>query len=325
MLIVCPSCASRYEIDPEKLGAGGRKVRCRACSFQWLAHGAGAALAGMPEIEGTVTASRTLEASMPEASPDPSSAAVRSEPEPVPAMRPDQSAEDFIAQEWSRAAEVDHAVSDALTQPDNPPKPLESESTGQPGDIAAVEAPLPATATASPRGKPARALRGRPRIGFAWRLPKAVSSGSARRLFSPGGIVVMGSVILALLVLQRHAAVARVPQLAGVFRAIGLPVNLQGLEFERVVTELVEEPQGRFLIVQGEIRNIAKGTLAVPPIEIVIQDSTVKSLYTWTVEASRPTIIQGDAIPFRTRLASPPQSGANVILRFAAERKTVQN
>jgi predicted Zn finger-like uncharacterized protein len=318
MLIVCPSCASRYEIDPEKLGAGGRKVRCRACSFQWLAHGEGAPQSEIPVIEGTVASSRTLEANTPEASPDISSTA-------APAMRPDQSAEDFVAQEWTRAAEVDHAVSDALTQPDDPPLVTASESTAQPDDMAAVDRPVHPAIAALPKGKAAKTSRRKPRLSLNWRLPNIMSIGPARGLFSPGGVVVVGSVILALLVVQRHAAVARVPQLAGVFRAIGLPVNLQGLEFERVVTELVEDTQGRFLIVQGEIRNIAKGTLAVPPIEIVIQDNTVKSLYTWTVEASRPTIIQGDSIPFRTRLASPPQSGANVILRFAAERKTVQN
>jgi len=35
MLIVCPSCASQYELDAAKLGPGGRKVRCANCKTSW--------------------------------------------------------------------------------------------------------------------------------------------------------------------------------------------------------------------------------------------------------------------------------------------------
>lgn len=35
MLIVCPSCASRYELDVAKLGTEGRKVRCANCQTSW--------------------------------------------------------------------------------------------------------------------------------------------------------------------------------------------------------------------------------------------------------------------------------------------------
>jgi len=35
MLIVCPACASRYELDGAKLGSDGRKVRCATCQTLW--------------------------------------------------------------------------------------------------------------------------------------------------------------------------------------------------------------------------------------------------------------------------------------------------
>jgi predicted Zn finger-like uncharacterized protein len=35
MLIVCPSCSSRYELDAAKLGPTGRKVRCASCQTLW--------------------------------------------------------------------------------------------------------------------------------------------------------------------------------------------------------------------------------------------------------------------------------------------------
>jgi predicted Zn finger-like uncharacterized protein len=36
MLIVCPSCASEYTIDPAKLGAEGRTLRCAICRDTWF-------------------------------------------------------------------------------------------------------------------------------------------------------------------------------------------------------------------------------------------------------------------------------------------------
>lgn len=36
MLIVCPSCASEYTLDPDRIGVIGRKVRCAACRESWF-------------------------------------------------------------------------------------------------------------------------------------------------------------------------------------------------------------------------------------------------------------------------------------------------
>ena len=36
MLIVCPSCASEYTIDPAKLGADGRRLKCASCRDIWF-------------------------------------------------------------------------------------------------------------------------------------------------------------------------------------------------------------------------------------------------------------------------------------------------
>ncbi|WP_375458003.1 zinc-ribbon domain-containing protein [uncultured Enterovirga sp.] len=36
MLISCPSCASEYTLDPERIGPIGRKVRCAACRESWF-------------------------------------------------------------------------------------------------------------------------------------------------------------------------------------------------------------------------------------------------------------------------------------------------
>ena len=39
MLIVCPSCATAYMIDPAAIGPAGRTVRCARCKATWFAGG----------------------------------------------------------------------------------------------------------------------------------------------------------------------------------------------------------------------------------------------------------------------------------------------
>jgi predicted Zn finger-like uncharacterized protein len=36
MIITCPSCATRYLVDPKALGGGGRTVRCASCEHTWF-------------------------------------------------------------------------------------------------------------------------------------------------------------------------------------------------------------------------------------------------------------------------------------------------
>ena len=39
MILTCPECATRYEIDAAKFPAAGRKVRCKKCSHVWFQPG----------------------------------------------------------------------------------------------------------------------------------------------------------------------------------------------------------------------------------------------------------------------------------------------
>jgi predicted Zn finger-like uncharacterized protein len=36
MIVTCGNCSKRYLVDPHALGAGGRRVRCAACSHIWM-------------------------------------------------------------------------------------------------------------------------------------------------------------------------------------------------------------------------------------------------------------------------------------------------
>jgi predicted Zn finger-like uncharacterized protein len=45
-MIVCPSCATSYMVDPASLGPGGRAVRCARCKSTWFAGGPEEKVAG---------------------------------------------------------------------------------------------------------------------------------------------------------------------------------------------------------------------------------------------------------------------------------------
>lgn len=42
MIIVCPSCSSRYLVSDSSIGENGRDVRCASCNHQWFQEGIGA-------------------------------------------------------------------------------------------------------------------------------------------------------------------------------------------------------------------------------------------------------------------------------------------
>jgi predicted Zn finger-like uncharacterized protein len=65
MLIVCPSCASEYTIDPEKLGADGRTVRCALCRDTWFVSPETAASPDGDQAEGPTDVPEQVEKPVP--------------------------------------------------------------------------------------------------------------------------------------------------------------------------------------------------------------------------------------------------------------------
>ena len=249
MLIVCPSCASEYMIDPGRLGAEGRTVRCASCKTTWFA---------TPEPEEPADASPDAKA-----------------PEPAPEVE----------------------ATGAWDEPF-----LEGEDADQPTGDAEVwmQAAHPADRDST-----------RPSLGFAPRI----------RQFAAGPLLILTGIILAGSAFWGRTHIVRtVPATAALYASIGLPVNLRGLEFRAVRSELVSAGADTVLVVEGEIANISGRDAPVPPIEIGVRGAEGQMLYTWTNEPPRPTLATSDTAHFRARLAAPPVEGRQVLVRFAAGR-----
>lgn len=339
MLIVCPSCASRYSIDDDKIGASGRKVRCASCRSDFFVSLADDRAHMPAEPAQAETAAAVTEA------------AASLEPAMTPAAAPQASSDDGIAAQWLADMEKEG-------NPVSPAGP--SDASGQPQDLdqaslnglfeaemAAAQLEAEAEAAADAGGGMQAAAMTQPVTG--WRkflprrrntpardgasqpkAPKKAARPPARqrqasapgkpsplaRLKGPLGLGLAGVILLAGAVMQRQHIVKAMPASAGLFSAINLPVNLMGLEFADIRSVSQTEREARFLIVEGGVRSIHSEQVQVPLIEIRLRGEDGRTLYTWTTEPPRKSLKPGEALHFRTRLATPPEAGRNVEVRF---------
>jgi predicted Zn finger-like uncharacterized protein len=252
MLIVCPSCASEYQIDLDRVGSEGRSVRCAACRETWFI------------------------------SPDEVSAALEAEMTAA-MMAAAESGPDAVVDRASAQADLDAWEAALATEPE--PSPPVS----------------PSRAKAKRGAKPARA-KGRPALA------------------SPGAALGLALVVgLGLAVLGRATIVRAMPQSAGLYARIGLPVNLRGLELRDVVAFQTpgEGAQGQ-LVVEGDLLGVAAAGAEVPPIEVEVRDGRDQPLYRWRIAPPRASLEKSETARFRASLSAPPAQGRSVRVHFAA-------
>lgn len=130
--------------------------------------------------------------------------------------------------------------------------------------------------------------------------------------------LVLGIVcVAAMAVVGARAQFVRIaPRSAALFEAAGLPVNLTGLNLERVSAKVVADGERRVLVVEGDIVNISDRDEIARPLAVSVRGDGNEPLYTWITRAPRQTVAPGERAAFVARLASPPSGGANVIVEF---------
>lgn len=129
-------------------------------------------------------------------------------------------------------------------------------------------------------------------------------------------IALMVAAILFAAVNYRTVLVRYVPELAGVFAAVGLPVNLRGLEFKTIKTSQETQDGVPVLIIEGEVVNVMRQPVEVPRLRLAVVNAEDRELYAWTALLPRSVLPEGESLPFRSRLASPPPDAKKVVVRF---------
>jgi predicted Zn finger-like uncharacterized protein len=309
MLIVCPSCATSYQVEPNSLGQGGRSVRCARCRNVWFATipAAVPTLAGADAWDVIDTGPRVPAVDRSAESAAPSTAA--------PA--------EFAATDGidvaSLSAEIASERADQEAQAD---VVLAAVTREQP----AVESPSLAGAEIMPppEAKPAadaadavesfaarQARRQAARRGVRW--PRSGLSAALLLLVA----------VHAGVVAWREHIVQFLPQTAALYAAIGLPVNLRGLAFENIRMSRAEQEGIGVLVVEGSIVNVTGRPVEVPRLRLAVRNEAKQEIYAWTALPSRAILAPGDALPFRSRLASPPADAREVQVRFFSARDMV--
>jgi predicted Zn finger-like uncharacterized protein len=288
MLIVCPTCTTAYQIKLAALGEAGRTVRCANCKNTWFATPDSAIM----EAETALVPAAAAAAARASSSAAP--------PPPAQDDFADDAAANFAVQTFSPADETSSAP--VIDAPSIAPQDHEGETAKfEPGEPENIE-------TIAAR---------RARQKYSERKQKR---GVLRRIASlPVLITVLLLTVLGALQ-WRVALVRQFPQTASLFAMIGMPVNLRGLTFMDVKSRGEFVDGAMVLVVEGTIVNLTPKALEVPRLRLALRSATGHEVYAWTSLPTQTMLGSGDGLPFRSRLASPPPDGRDVIVRFFSRR-----
>lgn len=139
------------------------------------------------------------------------------------------------------------------------------------------------------------------------------------RISLPVAAAAMAGLCIAL-VIWRQDVVRGLPQTAGFFDAIRMPVNLRPMAF-RDVTITTETVNGaKVYLIEGVIAGTAKTPVDIPRLRFVVSDDRGKEIYAWNAQPEEPVLQPGAQVSFKSRLASPPEDARNVTVRFFNRR-----
>lgn len=119
--------------------------------------------------------------------------------------------------------------------------------------------------------------------------------------------------------LFRESVVRAAPRMASAYSALGLPVNLTGLEFSNVAARIAQDGGRRVLAVGGEIANPGGSTRAVPQVRIALNDADGGILYSWTIRPPKAKLAGGEKVAFTARLSAPPSGAFDATVDFDSE------
>lgn len=122
------------------------------------------------------------------------------------------------------------------------------------------------------------------------------------------------------LIALRHPIVAAVPQLGGLYDAIGLPVNLQGVELDDLRASRVFRGGYEQLRVEGAIISVSRETVPLPPIEIILLRADGTELGRRIAVAAADVIAPGGTIRFATEFPDLPSEAATITVRLGDGR-----
>jgi predicted Zn finger-like uncharacterized protein len=311
MLIACPSCDTSYDVELQSLSPNGRQVRCARCRMVWRAEPshadklilAAAAIApGADDGAGEATISPSADA-FEGAAGDVLPPAASAE-NTLPA--PDLGDRDVAAADRSE----EDGYAPAIEAPPTVPVDFDRGRPGYEGDNGRANEPpreVEDIESVAARRQPRRSMA----TSLRWPLSLLQTGILALALID---IVLIG---------WRSDVVRALPQTASFYAMLRLPVNLRHLTFSDVATSMEQHEGVPILVVEGNIFNMARKTEDVPRLKFIVRNAAHQEIYAWTAVPERASLGPGEGLGFRTRLASPPASAHDLVVRFLNRRDVV--
>jgi predicted Zn finger-like uncharacterized protein len=153
------------------------------------------------------------------------------------------------------------------------------------------------------------------------------SAARSRRLraqFGPPAVILILALIVTALVAWRANIVRLAPQMASLYASIGLPVNLRELVFGSVSITKEMRDGVPVLLVEGAVISTSKHPVEVPHLRFALRNQAGQEIYSWTAMPEHSILAPGATLPFRSRLASPPSEGHDVVVRFFTRRDAIE-
>ena len=293
VVIVCPHCATRYQVPAETVGAKGRQVQCAHCGKTWQAF-----------------AEKEIERAAPKPAPPPVSVAARSAP-----RDPDQMFDSKAEAELDAEFEAEQRAAAGEPEPAIPTETVRSIE-----EIKAAIAPKAQDAPpANPVDPQAEKKRKKAFDERQSSLSRQLPLARVRRILRITGLCSLVLMIGAGFSF-RTDIVRAFPDLAGTYEALGMPVNVVGLEFRDVKTLLALRRGADVMQVDARIYSVAPGVVDVPPVVVTLLNAENVPLYEWSVAPSVPVLQSGEVVDFSTQVTAPPPGASRVRLTFASGR-----
>ncbi len=288
MILVCPSCATRYIVPDEAIGLNGRQVRCAACKYSWYQQGA-----ELPPREEAI----------PAAVPAPAVAA--------PATREEEA-------DGPAEADVATAVQD---------RPIDSAAREQDFEAEAAE-PDGGTGHEPPRGRAqavdvssvtpavARTSGWDDGAGF----DDDVDYGTpVRRRRNPARLWTYAAFLFFLLVAGAGGALYYFGPPQWAVRA-GLLADSREPDLLFYLAKPAERrslPNGsEYFAFSARIVNSGSRVLPVPPVEVQLRDRQDRLVFSWTTKADKTQLRPGEEASINESRLDIPRNAENLSLTF---------
>lgn len=123
----------------------------------------------------------------------------------------------------------------------------------------------------------------------------------------------------------RVQVVQRFPAMAGIYEAVGLQINVVGLDFSNVSSMQTLRNGKEVLIVSAQIVGLSPIPVPVPSVVVTLIGPNGQGIYQWSVRPAVRDLMIGERSTFETQLTLPPGEASRVRLSFAGGARLTGN